>query len=202
MADILAEHLLDKFNLNPFDLARVKVILPTRRACQTLKESFFKKCQNTALLLPQMVALYDMDDLSVELPPAISDWERLFLLTKLCQAKPNLKESPKAFQVALSLAELLDLSYQYEVSFANLADLVPATNLAQHWQETITFLDIIQTEWPKILKERNVIDKQDRLQRVIHVKAGEIQKQNDYVVIAGLTADLPAVAELMKSIQN
>ena len=132
MADILAEHLLDKFKDNPFDLARVKVILPTRRACQTLKESFFIKNKKIATLLPQMIALYDMDDISVELPPAISDWERLFLLTKLCQAKPNLKEAPKAFQVALSLAELLDLSYQYNVSFDHLEDLVPIANFAQH----------------------------------------------------------------------
>ena len=202
MADIVAEHLLDKFKLNPFDLARVKVILPTRRACKTLKESFFKKNKNSATLLPQMIALYDMDDMSVELPPVISDWERLFLLTNLCQAKPNLREAPKAFQVALSLAELLDLSYQYNVSFANLAELVPSANFAQHWQETITFLDIIQTEWPKILKKRGLLDKQDRLQRIIRIKAKEIQKQNDYIVIAGLTADLPAVADLMKAIQK
>lgn len=201
LADILAEHLLDKFKNHPFSLAHVKVILPTRRACQTLKESFFKKNKSNATLLPQIVALYDMDDLSVELPPALSDWERLFLLTRLCQAKPNLKEAPKAFQVALSLAELLDLSYQYSVSFANLADLVPSASFAQHWQETIAFLDIIQSEWPKILQERGVIDKQDRLQQIIRIKAQEIQNQKEYSVVAGLTADLPAVAELMKAVQ-
>ena len=202
LADILAEYLLDKFKNTPFELARVQVILPTRRACQTLKESFFKKNKDQATLLPRMIALYDMDDPSVDLPNAVSDWERLFLLTKLCQAKPNLKEASKALQVALSLAELLDLSYQYNVSFDNLADLVPNDNLAQHWQETITFLDIIQTEWPKILKERNLIDKQDRLQHVIRIKTQEILNRKDYLVIAGLTADLPAVAELMKAIQK
>ncbi len=202
LADILAEHLLDKFQANPFDLARVKVILPTRRACQTLKESFFKKSPNKSTLLPQMVALYDMDDLSVDLPPAISDWERLFLLTKLCQAKPNLKETPKAFQVALSLAELLDLSYQYNVRFENLADLVPSANFAQHWQETITFLDIISTQWPKILEEHGVIDKQDRLQRVLTIIAQRIQQQNNYMVMAGLTSDLPGVKALMQAVQK
>ena len=202
MADILAKHLLDKFQNNPFALACTKVILPTRRACQTLRESFLKKASDITTFLPQMVALYDMDDITVDLPSAIDDWKRLFLLTKLCQAKPNLKEIPKAFQVAVSLAELLDLSYQYNVSFEHLADLVPASNFAQHWQETITFLDIIQTEWPKILKAHHVIDKQDRLQRVIRLKAQELAQNNAYTIIAGLTGDLPAVAELMKAIQK
>lgn len=201
LADILAEHLLDKFKLNPFDLAHTKVILPKRRDCRTLRESFLKKNQNTTTLLPQIIALHDIDDISSDLPPAISDWERLFLLTKLCQAKPNLKEFPKAFQVALGLADLLDLSYQYEVSFSNLADLVPMANFAKHWQETITFLDIIQTEWPKILQERAVIDKYDRLRRILHLESQKILKNNKYVVVAGLTADLPAVTELIKSVQ-
>jgi ATP-dependent helicase/nuclease subunit B len=202
LSDILADFLLEKYASNPFDLAKVKVILPTRRACQTLKESFFEKSSDTATLLPQMIALYDMEDLTTDLPEAISDWERLFLLTKLCQAKPNLKETPKAFQVALSLAELLDLSYQYQVDFSHLAELVPTETFAQHWQETVQFLDIIHTAWPQILKGRNLIDRQDRLQRIILEKAKSIQNSDDYVIIAGLTADLPSVAELMKNIQT
>ena len=202
LSDILADFLLEKYKSNPFDLAKVKVILPTRRACQTLKESFFEKSSDTATLLPQMIALYDMEDLTTDLPEAISDWERLFLLTKLCQAKPNLKETPKAFQVALSLAELLDLSYQYQVDFSHLAELVPTETFAQHWQETVQFLDIIHTAWPQILKGRNLIDRQDRLQRIILEKAKSIQNSDDYVIIAGLTADLPSVAELMKNIQT
>ena len=202
LSDILADHLLEKYASNPFDLARVKVILPTRRACQTLKESFFQKSSGSATLLPQMIALYDMEDWNTDLPKAIDDWERLFLLTKLCQAKPNLKETPKAFQVALSLAELLDLSYQYQVDFSHLSELVPTEAFAQHWQETIAFLDIIHTVWPQILKQRNMIDRQDRLQRIILQKANEIEKNNDYVIIAGLTADLPSVAQLMKAVQK
>jgi len=201
LSDILAKHLLEKYESNPFDLAKVKVILPTRRACQTLKESFLMQSCESATLLPQMIALYDMDDFATDLPEAISDWERLFLLTRLCQAKPNLKETPKAFQVALSLAELLDLSYQYQVDFSHLSDLVTGENFAQHWQETIEFLDIIHTAWPQILKEKNLIDRQDKLQRIILEKAKSIQNSDDYVIIAGLTADLPSVAELMKKIK-
>ena len=82
LSDILAEYLREKYRQKPFELARVKVILPTRRACQTLRESFLKQNDCTQLL-PQMKALYDMDDMMADIKPAISDWERLFLLTQL-----------------------------------------------------------------------------------------------------------------------
>ena len=112
LADILAKNLIEKYQSNPFDLAKIQVVLPTRRACKSFKEAFLNLSKGKSILLPQMIPLYEMDKLDIDLPPAISDYERLFLLTKLCQAKPNLHDISKAYQVAVSLAELLDLSYQ------------------------------------------------------------------------------------------
>ena len=163
--EVLAKHLMNKAQKNPFLLAKIQVILPTRRACLALKEAFFKLEKTT--LLPQMIPLYEVESLDVELPPAIPKWERLFKLSKLCQAKPNLREITKAFQVAESLAELLDLSYQYNVDLSKINELIPKESFAQHWQETVEFLDIIQNAWPKILAESNQIDAGDRLQRLI-----------------------------------
>ena len=195
LAEVLAKHLSSKFGNNPLSLAQTQVILPTRRSCLALKEAFFELNKNT--LLPQMIPLYEIDSPEESLPPTVSKWERLFLLTKLCQAKPNLREITKAFQVAVSLAELLDLSYQYNVDLSKINELIPAESFAQHWQETVQFLDIIQDTWPKILKERNQIDAGDRLQRIIYSFAKKISPNT---VIAGLTGDLPAVAELMRAI--
>ena len=165
LAEVLAKHLTNKAKKNPFLLAKMQVILPTRRACLALKEAFFKLEKTT--LLPQMIPLYEVESLDVELPPAIPKWERLFKLTKLCQAKPNLREITKAFQVAESLAELLDLSYQYHVDLSKINELIPVDSFAQHWQETAQFLNIIQNAWPKILAESKQIDAGDRLQRLI-----------------------------------
>ncbi|MBR6231884.1 MAG: PD-(D/E)XK nuclease family protein [Alphaproteobacteria bacterium] len=197
LAEVLAKHLFQKAETDPLLLAQTRVILPTRRSCLALKEAFFKLNKNT--LLPQMIPLYEVETLEESLPSAISKWERLFLLTKLCQAKPNLREITKAFQVAVSLSELLDLSYQYNADLSKINDLIPTESFAQHWQETVQFLDIIQNTWPKILKERNQIDSGDRLQRLIYFYANKITP-NTPTIIAGLTGDLPAVAELMKAI--
>ena len=145
-----------------------------------------------------MIPLYEMESFKEDLPPAISHWERLFLLTKLCQAKPNLREVTKAFQVAVSLAELLDLSYQYEVDLSKINQLIPTESFAQHWQETVEFLDIIQNAWPKILAERGQIDAGDRLQKLIRSYTKKMPPDTP-TIVAGLTGDLPAVAELMKA---
>ncbi|MGN0919559.1 MAG: PD-(D/E)XK nuclease family protein [Alphaproteobacteria bacterium] len=199
LAEVLARHLTQKNEKNPLELAKTNVILPTRRACQALKEAFFNLNQNT--LLPQMIPLYEVESINVDLPPALNRWERLFLLTKLCQAKPNLREITKAFQVAVSLAELLDLSYQYEVDLSKINELIPTDSFAEHWQETVQFLDIIQNVWPTLLKEHGQIDAGKRLQLLIHSYANKITSQTP-VVIAGLTGDWPAVADLMKVILN
>ncbi len=197
LTDVLVKHFNKKAESDPFLLAKTRLILPTRRSCLALKEAFFKL--NKSILLPQMIPLYELEGLEADLPPAITRWERLFLLTKLCQKKPNLREVSKAFQVAESLAELLDLSYQYEVDLSKIADTIPTESFSKHWQETVQFLDIIQQAWPQILAERGQIDAQDRLQRLIRSYAQKITPETP-TLIAGLTGDLPAVAELMKSI--
>ena len=197
LAEVLAKHLVSKVEDNPFLMARTRIILPTRRSCLALKEAFFALSKNT--LLPQMIPLYEMEKCEADLPPALSHWERIFLLTKLCQAKHGLHETSKALQIASSLAELLDLSYQYEVDLSLINDLIPTDSFAKHWQETVQFLEIIQKAWPQILKERGQMDRQDRLQHLIRLYANKIAL-NTPIIAAGLTADFPAVAELMKTI--
>ena len=197
LAEVLAKHLSEKFQKNPLGLAKTCIILPTRRACLALKEAFFERGKNT--LLPRMIPLYEVESFEVDFPPVIPHWERLLLLAKLCQAKPNLRETTKAFQVAVSLAELLDLSYQYEVDLSKINELIPTESFAQHWQETVAFLDIIQNAWPKILAERGQIDAGKRLQNLIRSYAKKMPPNNP-TIVAGLTGDLPAVAELMKSV--
>ena len=146
LAEVLAKHLLKKNATNPFLLAKTWIILPTRRSCLALKEAFFELNKN--ILLPQMIPLYEMEKYETDLPPAIPHWERIFLLTKLCQAKNNLTETGKALRIAISLAELMDLSYQYQVDLSKINELIPVDSFAKHWQETVQFLDIIQNVWP------------------------------------------------------
>ncbi|MFM2130465.1 MAG: hypothetical protein RL477_2011, partial [Pseudomonadota bacterium] len=47
---------------DPFALARATVLLPTRRAVRSLREAFLRASGGTALLLPRMMPLGDLDE--------------------------------------------------------------------------------------------------------------------------------------------
>ena len=200
-ADKIAEIVLNN-RQNPLDMAQTLIILPTKRACRSVKEAFVRRCENKPILMPQIKALFDADDLIVDIPPAISELERLFLLTRLCQAKPNVDSLDKALKIAMSLCKLLDEFYTYEVSFDNLIDLVEEQNLAIHWQESILFLDILKSVWPSVLAEKGKIDAVDRNIRLINHLTSKINTPifKQYVILAGFDGETPAIKRLIKTL--
>ncbi len=194
----LVDFILEKTK-DPFEIAKMEIILPTKRAVKTVKDTFVKKCENTPLLLPKLTPLYDIDSLEEDIPEAISNIERLILLTRLCQKKPNVETFDHALTIAVSLSGLLDEFYQYEASLNDLDKLVPDMDLAKHWHETIDFLDIIQTIWPALLKEKGLIDLQDRKIRLINAFIRKIQKNppKNQIIMAGFDGAIPAVVRLI-----
>src|ERR1700755_288378 len=82
----------------PLGLTRLNVLLPTRRAVRSLRETFLRVAPNgkpagTPLLLPRMFAIGDLDGDELpfldggedarQLPPAIPELRRRLLLTRL-----------------------------------------------------------------------------------------------------------------------
>lgn len=189
---------------DPFKRAQTEIILPTKRAVRSLKEAFISHAAQSGMLLPRLTALYDLNDLSIDVPPALSGTERILLLAKLCQAKPNINTLDKAIKVAIGLGSLLDEFYQHETDLSQLEKLVPQQEFAEHWNETIRFLDIIRTVWPQILQERNQIDETDRTIRLIKAYTQKLsQKKPDHpIIMAGFDGSLPSVINLTKALNK
>lgn len=202
-ADKLVEIILSS-NKTPFEIASTHVILPTKRACRTVKEAFVRRCEKQTFLLPRLTALYEIDVLEENVPPAISSLERTILLTRLCRVKPNIDTLNKALMVAVSLSELLDEFYQFEARFEDFEKLVPNLEFAQHWNETIQFLDVIRTAWPALLKERGQIDEMDRKIRLINAFTSKMQKNppSYQIIVAGFDGSIPAVSRLIKTLSK
>ncbi len=199
-ADRLVQLILSR-GLEPFEIAQTQIILPTRRACRTVKERFIQKSGNKPLLLPRLTPLYDLDFLDESVtPPSIGQAERVLLLARLCRAKPNINTAEKAVQVALGLSQLLDEFYQYETDLSKLEDLVPEQAFATHWHETIQFLDIIRSVWPQILAERGQIDEMDRRIRLIRAFTKKVPFIQTPIIAAGLDGAIPAVIDLIKAL--
>ena len=59
--DELAASLLEQTKDNPETLSQYLILLPTRRACRSLRDGFLRQTEGKPLLLPQMQALGDVD---------------------------------------------------------------------------------------------------------------------------------------------
>ena len=176
----LAEGILEQAGGLTPELARMLVLLPTRRACRTLRDTFLKLSDGVPVLLPRLQPLGDVDQDELDLrlaglygvegltsvPPAIESSKRLFLLMGLIE-KWNADLSPdQSLQLAKSLAVLLDQVHTEDLDYTKLVQLVPET-LSEHWQLTLKFLTIITEAWPLILEHEQQIDPAERIPRRI-----------------------------------
>ena len=121
-------------------------------------------------ILPQKMPLGEVDEdelffadnseQTLNLPPAISQTERMLLFTRLINAgQKGINGSyslAQASYLATELSKLFDTVENEELNFSDLADLVPA-EYAVHWQKTLDFLKIVTEVFPKIMEERGVI---------------------------------------------
>lgn len=208
--DVLAQKFLSEYQDNYLGLADILFLLPSRRAVQSLKEAFLRAFGLKPLILPQMIAVgeIDSDELLIKsvdfdkVSASISANERLFTFMKLLLAKEN-TSLEQAYFLSLELANLLDEASQNGVDFKDLENLVPE-NFATHWIETLNFLKIITQYWPEILKEKNKIDIGAQKKQIIELQA-EIWKKNQplqKIVIAGISAPHQAIKQLLKVVKD
>ena len=214
--DELATGILDRFGTDPIVLAGLTVLLPTRRACRSLREAFLRQTHGQPLLLPAMAPLGDLDaeelGLSLEelpalagsldLPPAINDLRRRLLLTRIILRAPDLAATaPQAVRLAADLTHLLDQVETEGLSFDRLAGLVPA-DYASQWQVTLGFLTILTELWPGILAEEGAIDAAARRNRVLEAQAAAWRALPPAgpVIAAGSTGSIPATGALLEVI--
>ncbi len=209
--DALAAGLWNDADGDPMRLAEMLVLLPTRRACRNLREAFLRVSGGKASLLPRMQPLGDMDegemyfaassgggDLIADIPPAMPPLRRRLLLARLVMAKDGGQSPDQALRLAEALGDLLDQVHTERGNFANLAGLVP-DNLAEHWQETLKFLEIVTAIWPRALEEEGCVDAAARRNLVLEAQTALWREQPPRfpVIAAGSTASIPAVAELL-----
>jgi ATP-dependent helicase/nuclease subunit B len=198
---------------DPLSLARMTVLMPTRRACRALREAFLRQGHGTPVLLPRLIPLNDIDadDATTfsapehaELPPAIEPLRRQLLLAALILKRDDTTHS-QAVALAAELAHLVDTMQTEGVDFACLKSLVP-DDYAAHWQQTLTFLNIITEHWPRILDAEGVVDPAAHRNLVFAAQSkfwsalgGQLPGP---VIAAGSIGTIPATAELLRTIAH
>ncbi len=207
----LAAGILKRHGGGALALTRVTVLLPTRRACLAARDAFLRRGGGKALLLPRLTPIGDIDpdavdieadptlagDAALSIPPAVGGLKRQLLLTRLV-LRWHGGETERAVALARELGRLLDEVQSERLSFDALAGLVPA-DYAEHWQQTLSFLDIVTRHWPDVLAERSVIDPAARRNHLIEAvtERWRTNPPADPVVAAGSTGSVPATADLL-----
>ncbi len=206
--DALAAGLLAEADDLPA-LADMLVLLPTRRACRSLREAFVRQTDGRPLLLPriQPIGEVEADELLIAgaidlaLPPAISPLRRQLLLARLLAAVTPRQEH--ALRLAAALALLLDELQTERVSLDELDQLVP-DELAEHWQASRRILGVIAEAWPAVLAEEQALDPAEHRHRLLTALASHWQREppQQRIVAAGSTGSIPGTRTLLKVIAS
>src|SRR5262247_1919142 len=213
---------------DPLALADATFYLPTRRACRLARDLFLDVTQESAAILPRIIAIGDVDEdeiafaeaatgapgaAALDLPRPLGGLERRMLPAQLVlkwaeSITPDKKgEAPlvannpaSALALADDLARLMDDMTTRGVAWDRLDGLVPET-LDRYWQLTLEFLQIARENWPKILAERGAIEPAARRDALIKAEAARLAAHpGGPVIAAGSTGSMPATAELIAAI--
>ncbi len=218
----LAFGLMDRFGASPESLSQVLVLLPTRRACRTLRETFLQLSDGAPLLLPRIRPIGDVDEDDLvlttagtlsdtgatpygsgifDIPSPVSDLRRQLLLARLIMKWDGGITIEQAVLLARSLGQLVDQVQTERLSFDGLKDLAPG-DLSDHWQATLKFLRIVTRVWPEVLAEEGTIDPVDYRTRLLawQCAAWEDKSPDHPVIAAGATGGIPAVVDLLTTV--
>lgn len=215
-ADDLAAGLLARFP-EPLDLARLILLLPTRRSIRALTEAFLRESDGAALLLPRMVPAgdLDLDEMQgfeggplfdslagpAEARPLISPQARRMALAAILSAGRNLPAA-EALSLAGKLGTALDTLEIEGKRAADLKGAVPEGELQGHWAKNAQVLEAVVSAWPELLEARGLMDATHRRRLQLDELAARwaISPPPIPVVMAGFAAAPPAVARLAHAV--
>lgn len=209
----LAAGLMARAGGDPLALARMLVLLPTRRAARGLREAFLPLAGTGALLLPRMGALAGLsveeaDELALpallELPPAVPAARRQAVLSAMVARIPRGAGGPatpdQAWRLAGALAAFLDEVALEAADLDALDGLVPE-HLARHWQITTILLKGVAADWRDWLEAERLMDIGARRVAALRAQAEAWRDAppSHPVIAAGIGAGgtIPAAVDLL-----
>ncbi len=221
--DELVKAVLDGFPLPPGQkrplLSRWTILVPNRRAATALREKFLDRAKLSALLLPRIKPIGDLDDDffdddggPIELQDALTPVARQFSLVRLIgewiSAHPHLmlaqalaRSAPQVHALARSLAALMDSLEIEEQPLSALRDAFDI-DLASHREAIVSLLALLHHELPALQMAEGKTGKNERRGRLIklNVEALKNSPLSGPIIAAGSTGTIPATRMLLKAI--
>ena len=200
----------------PEALARATILVPSRRAAQSLRAAFLQTLGDGAALLPRIDPIGDVEEESPDmldygadapsLPPSMDPLRRQLWLARLLEGfrlGDVAPTPPQAMRLAESLARLLDSLCNADATPEMLRDLLP-DRFSRHWQDILKLLAILIDRWPAILQEQGVIDAADRRNRLVRLRCDVWRERQpeEMIIVAGSTGTFAATRELIACVAD
>lgn len=217
---------------DPFALSACEVFVPNRRAARSLLQRFAESGSVGLAPVVRVLGDLETESLDalgqgehgdITLDPAIGEAERLGLLAALSRPflaendrrrqaadglpglrEPDAQVSPAAcLAAARDLAALLDQASMSGVTqWPELSDLIDAADLAEHWQVSAQFLDVVKLHWPAILAARRRMDPGQRRVALIaaSLERWQVSPPVHPVLVVGSTGSALWVRQLMRAV--
>ncbi len=217
-ADALVAGLIPRYGDADLGLARLTLLLPSRRAERIVTEAFVR-LSGGGLLLPRMAVVGDLDldetlgplldplGAGGMIPPAadpLRRWLRLaeLLRNELGAAAPK---APGLLRLAFETGRTMD---RLAIEGIELGDLLQERvagivgDLAGHWQESTRTFARVQARWLAELQERGEVDPPVRRNLLFDHAARRWADAPPAhpIVAAGVTSASPALARLLRTI--
>lgn len=220
-ADALVAGLIPRYREDGFGLARLLLLLPSRRAVRTVTEAFVRASGDGGLLLPRMAVVGDLDldetlgplldplGPGATVPPASDPVFRLLRIAEMLRAEPetgNLGEAGLLRQ-ARSIVRSMDRMAVEDVAPEKLLDeavIGAVGDLSQHWTDSTRLFAKVLFRWRAEQEARGEIDAPERRNRLLDhaARAWRDQAPAHPVIAAGVTSAAPAIARLLRTVAD
>ena len=218
-ADALVAGLIPRYAKDEIALARLTLLLPSRRTIRTMTEAFVRH-SGSGMLLPRMVAVGDLD-LDEALGPLLDPlgaadiapaadptrrWLRLAHYLREVEGDAAGKGAAllrRGFEIGRTMDRLMaeeiapiDLMSERVIGIVG--------DLAGHWSDNTRNFLKVQQHWIAELAARGEIDAPDRRNRLFDHAAARWQDQPPPhpVIAAGVTGASPALARLLRVVSE
>ncbi len=188
-------------SLPPETLGNTRLIVNTRRMARRIRALFD---QGPALLLPKIELLTDLGDhwdlahIPEAIPPLRRRLELVQLVSTLLERQPDLAPRAALYDLADSLAALMDEMHGEGVA-PDAISALDITDQSGHWERIKSFLHIVR---PYFEADLSTPDKETRQRLVIeHVTQGWRDNPPEHpVIVAGSTGSRGATQLLMQAV--
>ncbi len=215
-ADALAAGLIPRYSEPDFGLARLTLLLPSRRATRIVTEAFVR-LSDGGMLLPRMAVVGDLDldetlgplldplGVGVAIPPAADPTRRWLRLAELLRDQMGTRapRTPGLLRLAFEIGRTIDrmaiegLEFQHLIE-ERIAGIVGEQ--ARHWIESTRDFAGVLARWLNELAARGEVDSPVRRNLLFDHAARHWRDTPPPhpVVAAGITSASPALARLLR----